>query len=63
MRQLAVSSLSKGIWSTLNFHESIGTDYLQPLAPQVSAVSIEPTWLLSQGGIVHFKSPAFFKTQ
>ena len=25
-RQLAVSSLSKGISSTLNFHESIGTD-------------------------------------
>ena len=28
-RQLAVSSLSKGISSTLNFHESIGTDGTQ----------------------------------
>ena len=47
-RQLAVSSLSKGISSTLNFHESIGhwRDLnLQPLAPKASAVSIELTWL------------------
>ena len=47
-RQLAVSSLSKGILSSLNFHESIGTDgtrtrNLSHL--KASAVSIELIWL------------------
>ena len=48
-RQLAVSSLSRGISNTLNFHESIGTWWdanSEPLAPKASAVSIELTWLL-----------------
>ena len=51
MRQLAASSLSKGnIVSTLNFHESIGSDVWdsnsQSFPTQASAVSIELTWLL-----------------
>ena len=39
--QVVVSSLSKGISSTLNFHESIGADGTQ-------VVSIELTWLLQK---------------
>ena len=49
-RQLAVGSVSKGISSILNFHESINWYWRdsnsQPIAPKASGVSIELTWLL-----------------
>ena len=49
MRQLAVSSLFKGISSTFNFHQSTGTDgtRTQPHAPKASTLSIELTWFIS----------------
>ena len=48
-RQLAVSFLSKGISSTLNFHKSMvltGLELATTLASKASAVLIELTWLL-----------------
>ena len=55
-RQLAGKSLSKGISSTLNFHESISTDGTrnsQPLTPKANAISTELTWLLDKACVTN----------